>query len=86
MSASPMYRPLAGGGASFEGEAGMSSEVDGIIEQLMVAMSIGQTVGQYHNHHMACDQSLMLQQSTAKFQHRMQTQRSTQGLRPPTRS
>ncbi len=53
MSVNPVNCPLAGGGGSFGGEAGMSSEVDGIIEQLMVAMSIGQTVGQYHNHHMA---------------------------------
>jgi len=45
MSANPVYCCLVGGGASFGGEAGITSEVDGIIEQLMVAMSIGQTVG-----------------------------------------
>ena len=57
----PVYCPFAGGGGSFEGRAGMSSEVDGIIEKLMVAMSIGQTVGQYHHHHMAGIQLLTLQ-------------------------
>lgn len=56
MSVNPAFHLLAGGGASFGDENGMSSEVDGIIEQLMVAMSIGQTVGQYYNHHMACIQ------------------------------
>ena len=83
MSAKPVYRPLAGSGGSFGGEAGMSSDVDGVIEQLMVAMSIGQTVGQYHSHRMACVQSSVLQLSTPKYQPRMQTQRCTQGLKPP---
>ncbi|KAL0033157.1 hypothetical protein WJX79_005908 [Trebouxia sp. C0005] len=44
-SADSAATAIAGGGASFGDENGMSSEVDGIIEQLMVAMSIGQTVG-----------------------------------------
>lgn len=56
MFADPVCCTLAGNGASIGGGAGMSSEVDGIIEQLMVAMSVGQTVGQYHNHHVACIQ------------------------------
>lgn len=47
----------AGSGGSLGVRAGVVGEVDGILEELMIAMSIGQTVGWYYNPCAALQQS-----------------------------